>query len=212
MAHHDATSSVETAPASWAAVEELFGTKGEPSRCWCRWFALSGKDWSSTSPDDRKQLLKTAFTTGPAPGVLAFRDGHPIGWCAVEPRINYPRLKRSQVLRAEYPRPEDSVNLWAVSCFVVAPSQRRRGVSAALLAAAVDHAFDNGAQVIEAYPVDTEVRAKATAADLYHGTLSLFTAAGFSPASESVPGRPVVRLEKAGASPRARSGSSGLRR
>lgn len=91
---------------------------------------------------------------------------------------------------------EDCVDLWAVSCFVVAPGHRRSGVSATLLAAAVEHAFDNGAQVIEAYPIDTELRAKATAADLYHGTLSLFTAAGFSPVSESVPGRPVVRLEK----------------
>lgn len=90
MPHDHAPSRIETAPATWAAVEELFGTKGEPSRCWCRWFALSAKDWTGSSPGDRKELLKSAFQTGPAPGVLAFRDGHPVGWCAVEPRQNYP--------------------------------------------------------------------------------------------------------------------------
>lgn len=69
-------------------------------------------------------------------------------------------------------------------------------MSSALLAAAVEHAFNNGADIIEAYPVDTGQRTKATASDLFHGPLSLITAAGFSPVSESIPGRPVVRLEK----------------
>ncbi|WP_159708860.1 GNAT family N-acetyltransferase [Arthrobacter sp. 18067] len=196
MAQYDAASKLDTAPASWAAVEELFGTKGEPSRCWCRWFALSGKEWTTTTPDDRKELLKSAFHTGPAPGVLAFRDGHPVGWCAVEPRASYPRLKRSRVLGTERQGCQDDNGLWAVGCFVVAPSHRRTGVSSALLAAAVNHAFNHGAEVIEAYPVDTELRTRATASDLYHGTLSLFVAAGFRPVSESVPGRPVVQLKK----------------
>ncbi len=197
MPHDHASSRIETAPATWAAVEELFGTKGEPSRCWCRWFALTAKDWTSSSPGDRKELLKSAFQAGPAPGVLAFRDGHPVGWCAVEPRQSYPRLKRSQVLRAGADSAtEDRADLWAVSCFVVAPQHRRTGVSTALLSAAVDHAFHHGANVIEAYPVDTDQRTKATASDLFHGTLSLFTAAGFRAVSESVLGRPVVRLHK----------------
>ncbi|MBT2584284.1 GNAT family N-acetyltransferase [Arthrobacter sp. ISL-95] len=138
MAQNHAASRIETAPATWAAVEELFGTKGEPSRCWCRWFALTAKDWASSSPGDRRVLLKSAFRTGPAPGVLAFRGGRRVGWCAVEPRRSYPRLKRSQVLGATAATPtEDPASLWAVSCFVVAPQHRRTGVSSALLAAAV---------------------------------------------------------------------------
>ncbi|MGO4147550.1 GNAT family N-acetyltransferase [Paenarthrobacter sp. YAF11_1] len=196
MAQHEDAIRLETAPASWAAVEELFGTKGEPSRCWCRWFALAGKEWDTTSADDRKEMLKSAFSAEPAPGVMAFRNGDPVGWCAVEPRAAYGRLKRSPVLRADTPAATDDTALWAISCFVVAPSHRRTGVSSALLAAAVNHAFTNGAEVLEAYPVDTRLRTKATSSDLYHGTLSLFRAAGFSPVSESVPGRPVVRLTR----------------
>ncbi|MFE4195266.1 GNAT family N-acetyltransferase [Paenarthrobacter sp. NPDC056912] len=196
MAHFDAPSPLETAPASWAAVEELFGTKGEPSRCWCRWFALTGKDWTGTSSDSRKDQLKSAFEAGPAPGVLAFRDGRPVGWCAVEPRGNYPRLQRSPVIRTAELPPVDAANLWSVTCFVVAPGHRRTGVSGALLAAAVDHAFNNGADVVEAYPVDTELRPKATSADLYHGTVSQFAAAGFAVMARAVPGRAVMRLER----------------
>ncbi|WGM18828.1 GNAT family N-acetyltransferase [Paenarthrobacter sp. OM7] len=201
MEQHEDALRLETAPASWAAVEELFGTKGEPSRCWCRWFVLAGKDWDTTSPDDRKEMLKSAFSNEPAPGVMAFRNGDPVGWCAVEPRATYRRLKRSPVLRAVPSATTDDTALWAISCFVVAPRHRRTGVSAALLAAAVSHAFTHGAEVVEGYPVDTGLRTKATSAELYHGTLSLFLAAGFGPVSESVPGRPVVRLTKAQAAP-----------
>jgi GNAT superfamily N-acetyltransferase len=84
--------------------------------------------------------------------------------------------------------------VWSVSCFVVSPGQRRTGVAGALLAAAVGHAFAHGAVVVEGYPVDPVQRPKAGPADLYHGTLGLFLAAGFRVDSDAVPGRAVVRL------------------
>ena len=172
---------VTTAAADWPDVERLFGVRGEPSSCWCRFFALSGPQWSATTPEQRKDQLRDRFGDGgPAPGVLAFRDGNPVGWCAVEPRTCYPRILRSRI--------------WSVTCFVVAPGERRTGVAGALLAAAVGHAAAHGATVLEGYPVDPAQRPKAGSADLYHGTLGLFLRAGFSVVSDAVPGRAVVRL------------------
>lgn len=200
------TAPVTTAPAYWPDVERLFGVRGEPSRCWCRFFALTGADWNESTPQDRKAQLREKFDGGaPAPGVLAFRDGEPVGWCAVEPRDCYPRILRSQVLKAAGPAaagrtgvgPDGSVreeSVWSVSCFVVAPGHRRSGVAAALLRAAVGHAFGHGAAVVEAYPVDPALRPKAGPADLYQGTLKLFLGAGFGVVSDAVPGRAVVRL------------------
>jgi len=205
----DAAGGIATAAAEWPDVEQLFGVRGEPSRCWCRFFALAGTDFAGTSPADRKALLKDRFDGGmPAPGVLAYRDGAPVGWCAVEPRQCYPRILRSQVLKAAGPdiagpaiasqaSPEESPgapNVWSVSCFVVSPGHRRSGVAAALLGAAVEHATAHGATVVEGYPVDAAKRPKAGAPDLYHGTLRLFLAAGFEVVSDAVPGRAVVRL------------------
>ena len=205
----DAAGGIATAAAEWPDVEQLFGVRGEPSRCWCRFFALAGTDFAGTSPADRKALLKDRFDGGmPAPGVLAYRDGAPVGWCAVEPRQCYPRILRSQVLKAAGPdiagpaiasqaSPEESPgapNVWSVSCFVVSPAHRRSGVAAALLGAAVEHATAHGATVVEGYPVDAANRPKAGAPDLYHGTLRLFLAAGFEVVSDAVPGRAVVRL------------------
>jgi GNAT superfamily N-acetyltransferase len=192
---------VTTAPAEWPDVERLFGVRGEPSRCWCRFFALTGQEWNDSAPEDRKNQLREKFDAGaPAPGVLAFRDGQPVGWCAVEPRDCYPRILRSQVLKAAGPaassRPGDGpeVPVWSVSCFVVAPGHRRSGVAAALLHAAVGHAVAHGAGIVEGYPVNPELRPKAGPADLYQGTLKLFLAAGFEVVSDAVPGRAVVRL------------------
>lgn len=188
---------ISTAAADWPDVERLFGVRGEPSRCWCRFFALTGSEWSASTPEERKSQLRGKFDAGqPAPGVLAFRDGNPVGWCAVEPRGCYPRILRSKVLTSALDAARDpgGNQVWSVSCFVVSPSQRRTGVAGALLAAAVGHAFAHGASVVEGYPVDPAQRPKAGPADLYHGTLGLFLAAGFRVVSDTVPGRAVVRL------------------
>jgi GNAT superfamily N-acetyltransferase len=191
---------ITTAAAEWPAVEELFGVRGEPSRCWCRFFALPGAGFAATPPADRKAQLKDKFDGGgPAPGVLAYRGGSAVGWCAVEPRGCYPRILRSQVFKAagrgrRRRRRRRRGSVWSVSCFVVAAGHRRSGVAAALLAAAVGHAGAHGAAVVEGYPVDPRERPKAGPADLYQGTLGLFLAAGFEVVSDAVPGRALVRL------------------
>ncbi|MFJ5957072.1 GNAT family N-acetyltransferase [Paenarthrobacter sp. NPDC092416] len=206
MAKADADDALTTHAATWTAVESLFGDRGEPSRCWCRWFALSAKEWKSTSQDERKKLFKATFDDEPAPGVLAFREGVPVGWCAVEPKANYPRLERSRLAGSAGMSSPDDEQLWSVTCFVVAPAHRRTGVAAALLDAAVDHALGNGADMIEAYPVDTELRPKAGASELFHGTVSLFTNAGFSVVSRAIPGRALVRYNREGHAATAASG------
>lgn len=202
---HEPAPGLATAPAGWADVESLFSLPGEPSRCWCRYFALTGPEYSALEPAARKAQLQRKFDgVSPAPGVLAFRDGRPVGWCAVEPRTCYPRVLRSRVLRlADASAPADagaadpalSGDVWSVTCFVVARGHRRSGVADALLSAAVDHARAHGADVVEGYPVDRGLRPKAGAADLYHGTLNLFLRAGFHTVSSAVPGRSVVRLD-----------------
>jgi ribosomal protein S18 acetylase RimI-like enzyme len=192
---------ITTATAQWPDVERLFGVRGEPSRCWCRFFALTGPEWTASTPDQRKGQLRAKFDgDAPAPGVLAFRGGRAVGWCAVEPRGCYPRILRSKVLAAAGPAAAGPAGdrVWSVSCFVVAAGQRRQGVARALLSAAVEHAFSHGAAVVEGYPVDPAQRPKAGPPDLYHGTLGLFLAAGFGVVSGAVPGRAVVRLPAPG--------------
>ncbi|WP_458111159.1 GNAT family N-acetyltransferase [Arthrobacter sp. R1-13] len=193
-------SAVTTGPALWPDVETLFGIRGDPSRCWCRFFTLTSSEYNNTSPEERKSQLRARFDSPkPEPGVMAYLEGKPVGWCAVEPRSCYPRIERSQLMRdaaprlAELPVPGD---IWSVTCFVVASGHRRKGIAAALLQAAVEHAFTHGAAMVEGYPIDPAARPKAGAADLYHGPLSLFLTAGFRLVDTTTPGRAVVRLDK----------------
>ncbi len=61
-----------------------------------------------------------------------------------------------------------------------------------LIGAAIDHARERGATVLEAYPV--EVCGKSSRSELYFGSLGAFLDNGFSEVARPLPGRPMVRL------------------
>lgn len=85
---------------------------------------------------------------------------------------------RAQPRRHPVSRADGRPTVWVVSCFSVRNEHRRKGVSAALLEAAVAYARDNGARVIEAYPVDNTTT-KSSSNSLFVGALSTFLDAGF---------------------------------
>jgi GNAT superfamily N-acetyltransferase len=179
----------------WPEVQAVFATPGDPGRCWCQWFRLRGKDFEATPVAARRAALQAECVSGePGPGVLARVDDVAAGWAAVAPRARYPRLAASPLLRRlpDDDQPADAV--WAVSCFVVRPQFRARGISRALLDGAVEHAQSVGARVLEGYPVDLAVAAGVTAARLYHGATSTFVAAGFTEIARPRPDRPIMRL------------------
>jgi GNAT superfamily N-acetyltransferase len=181
-------------PARWTDVEAVFGTRGDASRCWCQWFYAGAEVGAGTAAANR-EALRAQVQQGPPPGVLAYRDGQPIGWCAVAARPTYTRLPRSEVLRGT---PADELAdraVWSVTCFVVRVGHRRSGVAKALLDGAVELAREHGARVVEAYPVDVAVKRNASSAELYHGPLSTFLSAGFREVARPRSGRAVVRLE-----------------
>ena len=85
--------------------------------------------------------------------------------------------------------------MWAVTCFVVRRTARKRGLAGALLAGAVELARQGGATVVEGYPIDLAERPKTSSAELYHGPLQVFLRAGFTEVARPTPGRPLVRLD-----------------
>ncbi|WP_433862270.1 N-acetyltransferase family protein [Streptomyces sp. L7] len=160
---------------TWNDLQTVFGTKGDPAGCWCQWFKLTRSDWDAATREDTQALLHAQVEVG-SPGVIARIDGEPVGWAAVEPFSAYPALGRSPITRRQEGDPEDA---WAVTRFVVRHEYRKRGVARALLAGALQHARERGATIVEGYPVDPGVRPSLTAAERYHGTVSLFRDAGF---------------------------------
>jgi GNAT superfamily N-acetyltransferase len=159
-----AAQKVTTAPATsdrWEDVVSVMGLRGDPSWCWCQHFRFRGKEWAeSTTAGNREQLRQQVAAGPPSPGVVAYLEGKPVGWCAVGPKHAYPRLMASRMSSPAtgFAEAADITGTWAVSCFVVRREQRRRGVSARLLRAAVEYAAANGARTVEGYPVDPRRR------------------------------------------------------
>ncbi|MCJ7436564.1 MAG: GNAT family N-acetyltransferase [Acidimicrobiia bacterium] len=173
-------------PDRWRDVERLFGERGASSGCWCMWWRKSAKEWDRDAGAVNKRELRALVTTDPAPGLLAYRDDEPVGWVAVAPRADYPRLQRSRNLG-----PVDDKPVWVISCFYIDRHHRGTGVATALLNGAIQFARAHGAQAVEGVPIDTSARTKANA-DLFTGTLAMFLAARFEELDRRGR-RPIVR-------------------
>ena len=94
-----------------------------------------------------KAALHAIVDGGRIPGLLAYEDGTPVGWCSVAPREEFVALESSRTLARIDDRP-----VWSVVCFYIDREFQRHGVGTALLEAAVDHARANGATIVEGYP------------------------------------------------------------
>lgn len=148
------------------------------------------KQWDAQRGDGNKTAFRKIVTAGrTAPGILAYADSEPVGWCAIAPRKEYVALERSRILK-----PVDDQPVWSISCLFVKRTHRRQGVSALLLKAAVEYAARQGATVVEGYPVEPAT-AKMPDPFLWHGVPSAFKAAGFQEVLRRSQTRPIMRFK-----------------
>ncbi|ANN20540.1 GCN5 family acetyltransferase [Amycolatopsis orientalis] len=174
---------------TWPLFERLFGPGGVQGGCWCAFFRLTGPEFKRAGKDGRKAHVRGEAAAGKPLGLLALADDdEPVGWVAVSPRPDNPRLARSPVAASA----GDQAGVWSVTCFYIDRKARRQGLSGALLRAAVEFAARRGARAVEGYPV--EVLGKRPGADLYHGTVSMFEKAGFELVERRPPARALMRF------------------
>jgi GNAT superfamily N-acetyltransferase len=134
---------------------------------------MTSGEYSRSSQEERFASLRAQLAETPAPGLVAYLDGEPVGWVGFGPRQQIGRLVRSRTI----PRLDD-LPVWAIYCFTVRVGYRRQGIARALLEGVIEYARAQGAPALEAYPVDTAGRRiHGTAA--YVGTAGMFERAGF---------------------------------
>jgi len=81
--------------ASWDDLRAVFGTRGDPSRCNCQRYKMQpGESWASVGTEELAFRLREQTDFGhpesaTTSGLVAYLDGVPVGWCAVEPRTAY---------------------------------------------------------------------------------------------------------------------------
>src|SRR4051794_6793426 len=105
-------------PKRWPDLEALFGERGACGGCWCMWWRLTRAEFQKQKGQRNKAAFKKIVEAAEIPGVLAFAEGKPVGWCAVAPREDYPLLERSRTLA----RVDDEA-VWSVTCLFVARPQ-----------------------------------------------------------------------------------------
>ncbi len=160
-------------PERWRDLETLFSESKTCSSCWCMWFRLTRSQYQLQSGNGNKLAMREIVGSGEVPGLLAYVDGKPIGWCSVAPRETYPSLDRSRTLKRI-----DDAPVWSVVCFFVSRHFRGKGLMLKLLQAAVTYAGKHGATIVEGYPLDSD-RGKMTNSAIYPGIASVFHEAGF---------------------------------
>jgi len=175
-------------PDHWADLEELFGPRGACGGCWCMYWHETRAEYEKKKGEANRRALKRLVTNGPPPGLLAYADGRPIGWCAFAPRETYTTLARSRVLA-----PVDNAQVWSVPCFFIAREFRRSGLTSKLLAAAAEYARRQGAKALEGYPVEPK-KGSMPDAFAFTGLVGAFKKAGFFEAARRSATRPIMRL------------------
>jgi GNAT superfamily N-acetyltransferase len=183
----------------WPALEDLFGKAGASNGCWCMYWRIGPRYRSRSRADNKEDLARLAAAAagaaGPAgaaeptraaPGLLAFDGGVAVGWCELAPRADLGWLARTRYLQ-----PPDDLPVWSVPCFYVRRTHRGRGVTDALVAAAISAAATAGAPALEAYPVDIAVPGHTR--NLFPGIASTFARHGFQVVARHKPDRPVMR-------------------
>ena len=172
-------------PELWPALEDLFGVQGPVSRCWCMYWRL-GNDYRKRLPEANKAAFCELVEAGPPPGLLAFDSDMAVGWCQLTPREALPWLDRAWRLKRV-----DEAPVWSLSCFYIRKGYRKRGVTSALIAAAIDTAKQAGASALEAYPLDGDL----TPSSSHTGYATTFARAGFKVVARHIPSRPIMRYD-----------------
>jgi GNAT superfamily N-acetyltransferase len=171
----------------WGDLEQLFEDGHPFPGCWCMYWRVKRREFEKNYGEENRKKFRRIVESGEVPGILAYNDGRPVGWCSVAPREAFPVLDRSPVLKRV-----DDEPVWSITCFFVAEPYRKKGLSKALILAALDHVEAEGGSVVEAYPLIPE-RSKNPSVSAYMGLLSTYLKLGFREVTRRAPMRPVVR-------------------
>jgi GNAT superfamily N-acetyltransferase len=141
------------------------------------WRLTSHREWRDAAEaggERNREGMRRFVASGEVPGIIAYVDGAPAGWCSVSPKPPLVGLAGlSEKLGGQYGQFSDGAE-WAAICFYVSEKHRGIGLMGQLVAAAVQYAAENGARLVEGYPMDA-----GWETDGAGGTRKAFERAGF---------------------------------
>ena len=174
-------------PPLWPDFEKLFGPRGAYGGCWCMWWRLTRSEFEKGQKEGNRLAMKALVDSGVVPGLLAFDNDEPCGWCSIAPRQQFATLERSRVLKRI-----DDREVWSLVCFFIHKHYRNRGVGEKLIRGAVEYVKSQGGRIIEAYP--TAIRKEnAPPVSSYMGIPKIFERVGFKEVRRPSPSKIIMR-------------------
>ncbi|MEO8345671.1 MAG: GNAT family N-acetyltransferase [Betaproteobacteria bacterium] len=175
-----------------------FADNPEWAKCYCHYYEVPvAISWPTFDGAANRAAMGERIASGEMEGFLAYADRGPaaasgdksgaqlgaqlgaqvVGWLNAQP---YHKLQHAcaRLSIAAPPLPVPAHDAAAIVCFVTAPAWRRRGVARALLDGALANFAARGITLVDAFPWNVGPDDTA-ATDHYHGSPSLFAAAGF---------------------------------
>jgi GNAT superfamily N-acetyltransferase len=158
----------------WPDLVTLFTASAVMRGCWCLW-PRAPRDRMQVGPENELRL-KAIVDDGTVPGLLAYADGVPAGWCSIGPHSHYRRFFDDDSDR----------DIWLLACLFIDAGYRGQRIGTALIDAAVAYAAMHGAARLEALPrgwrPDDDPATMAA-------VLRLFHRAGFTEQAAGAPAR-----------------------
>jgi GNAT superfamily N-acetyltransferase len=185
--------------AAWDDLQAVFG-RGTAAKCQCQRIKLGDGEWFGMPVEERAYRLRQETDCGNpkadgTSGMVAYLDGEPVGWVAIEPRANYRRLRGSPVPWVNRIEDPDDPGVWAIVCFAIRPGYRGQGLTRPLAKAAVAYARAHGAKAVEGYPMLPKPGQTVSWGEMNVGSRNTFVAAGFHDVSHPTTRRVVMRLD-----------------
>lgn len=150
--------------ANWTDFETLFQSKGILGNCWCMAWRMTREELKQNTSPNRKNFIKQRVWSDTPIGLLAYVDKEAIAWCSIAPRETYRRLGGDERLE----------KVWSIACFYIKREYRDKGLIDVLIEHAKKYARENGAEYVEAYPVDPD-----SPSYRHMGFIKTFEKAGF---------------------------------
>ncbi|MBN2797401.1 MAG: GNAT family N-acetyltransferase [Clostridia bacterium] len=172
----------------WDDFLNLLGERGGCGGCWCMSWRLKKSDFDYGKGEVNKERMFKIVNGAGATGVLIYVGDQAVGWCSIAPREDFRRLDYSRVLK-----PVDDKPVWSIVCFFVDKKYRRQGLSKELIKGALVYAKQNGASIVEAYPV-YPYDDHTPDAFLWTGIPTVFEVLGFEEVVRRSKWKPVMRF------------------
>jgi GNAT superfamily N-acetyltransferase len=171
-----------------ACRSDFFDLHSEPNGGgWCNcvaWWVPTWGGWGDRTAAENRALRESLCARGEYDGYLLYVNHRPAGWCQVGPRDRLEKLAQQFDLQPD-------AEAWAITCFFIAKSHRRKGLASYLLHEVLSDLHERGVKRVEAFP---KRREGLGTLDLWNGPEEIFLSEGFKVWRDD-PKRPVLVKE-----------------